>query len=120
AVNNLAYLYVNRFPTRENLKRASELLSVIPEDSVGPQVLDTKGWVHYKQGQYDEAIKVLERARAAADNPIIQLHLGLAYLKGNQAVNARDALDKAMANEGKGLSAEDRKLAEEGLRSLSG
>jgi tetratricopeptide (TPR) repeat protein len=120
AVNNLAYIYVDTFPTSENLQRASDLLAQIPEDRLTPTILDTQGWLHYKKGQYDQAITVLEKAKAGDGSPVIQLHLGLAYLKANQVVNARDALERAMANEGRGLSAKDRKMAEEGLKSLPG
>src|SRR5690606_18169796 len=59
-LNNLAWLYQDSNPERalELARRGAELY---PEDA---QMLDTLGWVLYRQDQRDEAVQVLERASA--------------------------------------------------------
>ena len=117
-LNGLAYMYADRYPTQENLDRALRLLAEIPEELRTPNLHDTLGWVYYKKKDYDSAIKAFNRAESTDDRPVIQLHLGLAFLKKNQIIEARDALEKALADETTGLSDEDKKTAEEALRSV--
>jgi tetratricopeptide (TPR) repeat protein len=118
-LNSLAYMYADRYPTKENLERGLELVAKIPEEQRNAHILDTLGWIHYRQGNYEDAVKVLERAEDADDNPVIHMHLGLAYLKLNDPVQAGTALEKALENDGKGLSKADRKTAEEALKKLN-
>jgi tetratricopeptide (TPR) repeat protein len=119
-LNSLAYLYAERYPTQENLNRALKLLTEIPEGFLNAPTLDTLGWVYYQRKDYDKAIETLERAESATENPIVQLHLGLAYLKANQMVQARGALEKALKDDGSGLPKEDKQLAEGALKTLEG
>src|SRR5438105_13676735 len=57
ALNNLAYIYAEKL---NNLKRAGELAqkarSIAPAD---PSVLDTFGWITYKQSDYKQAADLL-------------------------------------------------------------
>ncbi len=94
ALNNLAYLYAEQL---DNLDKAYELASKAhqlrgQDASIG----DTFGWVLYKRGDYQQALSILqESAGKAADNPVIQFHLGMtAYMMG-QTDLARVALKKA-------------------------
>jgi tetratricopeptide (TPR) repeat protein len=105
ALNNLAYLYTERL---NNLDKAYELAGkargLLGQDaSIG----DTFGWVLYKRGDYQQALPILqESAQKAADNPVIQFHLGMtAYMMG-QTDLAKDALRKA-ANAAKDFPGKD-------------
>jgi hypothetical protein len=57
----------------------------------------TLGWIHYKRGAAREAVPLL---RAAADgqpkNPRYRLHLGLAYARAGDALNACESLSAAL------------------------
>jgi len=47
------------------------------------------------------------------------MHLGLASRRVNNLVQARTALEKALENDGKALSKQDRKTAQEALKGLN-
>ena len=114
-LNNLAYAYADRYPTQKNLGRALKLLKEIPEEFLDANTLDTLGWLHYKRKEYDRAIEVFKQAESKGDSPILQLHLGLAYLETNQMIPAREALEKALKDGRPALSEKDKKLAREAL-----
>jgi len=116
--NNLAYMYAARFPDQNNLEQALKLINEIPEKLLDANTLDTLGWVYYQRKEYGRAIKVFKTAAAKGSTPILELHLGLAYLKTNQTIFARDAIKKALKGEGKGLSDEDKKIAIKSLKML--
>ena len=80
ALNYLAYTYAE---IGDNLEKASELahraMELQPNDGY---ILDTVGWIHFKKGETEEAIKYLEAAyKAKSDEAIIAEHLGDAYLR---------------------------------------
>ena len=90
ALNNLAF-GLSRDDARldEALKYAQKAKELAPDDS---HALDTLGWIYYRKGLYQLAVKELELALAAASRPAIQFHLGLTYKrlgdsrKGDQLV----------------------------------
>jgi tetratricopeptide (TPR) repeat protein len=94
ALNNLAYLYAEQLndvdKAYDMARKAHELQG--QDASIG----DTFGWVLYKRGDYQQALSILqESAGKAADNPVIQFHLGMtAYMMG-QTDLAMAALKKA-------------------------
>jgi tetratricopeptide (TPR) repeat protein len=94
ALNNLAYLYTEQLnDPNKAYELASKARQLAGQDaSIG----DTFGWVLYKRGDYQQALPILqESAGKAADNPVIQFHLGMtAYMMG-QTDLARVALRKA-------------------------
>jgi len=97
ALNNLAYIYAEKL---NDLKRASELAqkarSIAPTN---PSVLDTLGWITYKQGGYQQAADLLSQSAAKSpDNPDIQFHLGMADYMMGRTDAARTALEKAVAS----------------------
>ena len=66
-------------------------------DSNQPALLDTLGWVHYRLGDYGEAVKVLTGVvEKAPDVPVFNYHLGMAYLKQGDKQEARTYLSKAV------------------------
>lgn len=76
-LNYLGYLYVveNRdFNEAELLiKKALEL------DSNNGAYIDSLGWLYFKKGQYQEALKEIERASTLIEDPEIYDHLGDIY-----------------------------------------
>jgi len=71
-LNNLAWLYQDSNPQRaqELSARANELL---PDN---PDIMDTYGWILFKQGNVDEATEILERAsQLAPESELIREHL---------------------------------------------
>jgi putative PEP-CTERM system TPR-repeat lipoprotein len=94
ALNNLAVMYsehLGRLDIAYDLaKKARE---IAPNE---PHMADTLGWILFKRGEYDNAVRPLrEAASALADNPEIQFHVGMAeYMVGDEAP-ARVALQRA-------------------------
>ncbi len=59
-------------------------------------ILDSLGWVLYKQGKFDKAADILERAVSLAPQDIeINMHLGDAYWQAGRIVEARYQWEKS-------------------------
>ena len=113
-MNNLAYIYAEKL---NDLKRASELAqkarSLAPTN---PSVLDTLGWITYKQGGYQQAADLLSQSAAKSpDNPEIQFHLGMADYMMGRTDAARGAFGKAV---GSGTDFDGKEEARRRLASL--
>ena len=95
AANNLAFLYAERGTNLdEALQLATSAKQRLPNDA---NVDDTIGWIYYKKGLTDLALKSFEESlRKAPDNPEVLFHLGLAYAKLDQKAKAREALERAL------------------------
>jgi len=94
ALNYLAYSWADK---GENLKEAEEYakraLSLKSEDAY---VQDTLGWVLFKQGRVDEAVKILEVAqKLKPDESIIAEHLGDAYYRADLPEKAKQMYKRA-------------------------
>jgi tetratricopeptide (TPR) repeat protein len=84
ALNNLAYLYSERF---SKLDRACELASKARElQPKDPFTADTLGWILYKKGQYSTALNLLrETAGKLPTEPEVQFHLAMThYMMGEE------------------------------------
>ena len=95
ALNNLAFIYAERL---NQLDKASELAgkarALLPAD---PSIADTAGWVLYKQGDYQQAVALLQESAAKLpDNPEVQFHLGMACYMMGQKEMARAAFEQAI------------------------
>lgn len=95
AINYLAYTYAEE---ATNLSEAEALarraLQLSPED---PFVMDTLGWVLYKQGRIKEAITWLESAhQQQPKESVIADHLGDAYIRHNLPEKAKQMYRRAM------------------------
>ena len=96
AINNLAALLLDYRTDKASMVRALELAKTL-QTTENPAVLDTLGWAHYRNGQYTEAVSVLERVVAKAGQfPIFHYHLGMAYIGTGNTVGARQELKRAV------------------------
>jgi tetratricopeptide (TPR) repeat protein len=98
ALNYVAYTWADG---NENLEQAEsyarKAVELEPKDGY---ILDTLGWVLFKQGKYSEALKYLEAAHKVAPHvPIIAEHLGDVYVKQAMIEKAKNMYGKAMAIE---------------------
>jgi predicted Zn-dependent protease len=96
AANNLDALLVDHRTDPESYKRALTLANRF-ETSDNAAFLDTLGWVYFKNGQLDQAIRVLRRA--VERDPTAGLHkyhLGLALMKKGDEREAREVLQRAV------------------------
>jgi len=96
ALNFLGYSYVVR---GINLKRAEELLvranHNAPEDG---QILDSLGWLFFKQGKYEKALSRLEKAVGVLGlgNLEVTEHLAEVYLKLSRPEDALAVYEQAL------------------------
>jgi Tfp pilus assembly protein PilF len=95
AANNLAWLLAQHDDTlADALGYATAAQRLLPRQ---PEVLDTLGWVYYRQGAGALAISWFERAvEAAPDEPTYRFHLALAHQKAGRADTARTFVKQAL------------------------
>lgn len=96
ALNYLAYTYADM---ESNLKEAENLafkaLGSSPDDGY---ILDTVGWVLFKQGRHEESLKYLEAAyKNISSESIIAEHLGDVYFRMELTEKARKMYLKAVS-----------------------
>ena len=97
--NNLAALLI-RSPTEENLRRAQKMTEGF-EASNNAALLDTRGWLQYKQGNIEQAVKLLLKAQeAGGQGAEYWYHLGMAYKADGQTELARELLGKVLSDGG--------------------
>ncbi len=72
------------------LKRAIEIM---PDDAA---IIDSWGWVHYRLGRYDEAIRLLRMALSRLDDAEIAAHLGEVLWVTGQREEAREVWQRAL------------------------
>jgi tetratricopeptide (TPR) repeat protein len=96
ARNDLAWLLAE---SGEELDFALELAGDASQRAnASAEVLDTLGWVHYRRGEYLDAIEALERAVSRApDAPSLRYRLGLALQKTGETARAREMFESALA-----------------------
>ena len=74
AYNALGYTLADRTERYEDARDfIAEALALAPED---PYILDSMGWVEYRLGNYDEALRYLRHAYDISQDPEIAAHLG--------------------------------------------
>lgn len=116
-VNNLAVLLLDVRKDKASYARALKLSSGFAAGSKHPFNLGVLGWAYYRNGDYGNATRFLERAVAASPGPIPQLqyYLGMAYLKaGNTAAAGqalRGAVDTAAATQARFTGLDEAKAA---------
>jgi Tfp pilus assembly protein PilF len=95
AANNLAYLLLEHGGNPDvALSYAQVARHGMPD---APNSADTLAWAYYQKGVYELAIDLLEGAvKEKPQNPTYHYHLGLAYLKANKMVKAKEHLEQAL------------------------
>ncbi len=99
ALNALGYTLADRTSryseALEYIKRAAKL---VPDD---PAILDSLGWVSYRLGKMDEAIKWLSQAFNKLEDAEIAAHYGEVLWHSNQKEKAREVWGKGKAKNAK-------------------
>jgi tetratricopeptide (TPR) repeat protein len=95
AANNLAWLLAEHGGDKEKALQLAQLAKeAMPDD---PSVNDTLGWVLYRRGVYDRAVRVLSESAAKMPNEAtVHYHLGMASAKTGDRAGARRALETAV------------------------
>jgi putative PEP-CTERM system TPR-repeat lipoprotein len=92
-LNNLAWLYMERKDPRAT-DTARRAVAAAPDN---PDILDTLGWILLKDGQKQEAVRLLRRSvQLRPDNPSVQYHLGIALRESGDLRGAREALARSV------------------------
>jgi tetratricopeptide (TPR) repeat protein len=87
ALNYIGYSWAEQGVRLEEAERLIEKALTIKPDS--GYIVDSLGWVYFKQKRYSESLEQLERAAAMApDDPAVAEHLGDVYVKVNQIKKA--------------------------------
>jgi len=95
-LNNLAYLYSERFG---QLDKAADLAKRARKLSEDPSTADTLGWILYKKQDYAAALPLLQESAsstALSSNPEVIFHLGMAQSMMGEESRARASLQRAI------------------------
>ena len=94
AMNAIADLLAAKGHLSEALPLAQKAVSLAPSNGM---ILDTYGWILFKQDKYKEALDVLNSADAyLPDHPIVLYHLGAVNLAMGEKERARKHLEKSL------------------------
>ncbi|MGZ3181142.1 MAG: tetratricopeptide repeat protein [Telluria sp.] len=99
AYNALGYSLAERNVRLDEARRLiDKALSMAPDD---PFIMDSKGWVEYRQGNLQEAEDMLRKAYALRHDPEIAVHLGEVLWKAGKHADAQKLLREARAKDPK-------------------
>jgi tetratricopeptide (TPR) repeat protein len=102
--NNLASLLLDQRSDKASLARALELVRPLVNAN-DANTLDTVGWAYFRNGDYANAVRQLERAVAGnSENAVLHYHLGKAYAATGNPVGARQSLNQALERGGAAAS----------------
>ena len=109
--NNLGYLLLEK---GGDLTEASNLIeAAVKQDPQNGSVMDSWGWVLFKQGKFEESEKALRKASELNPfSPETRKHLGEALLKLNRPEEAVEQWERALAFVFPDRPALDKRLAE--------
>lgn len=118
AANNLASMITAHRNDPESLDRALAIARRLRESNV-PAFQDTYGWIEYRRGNLEEAVRYLEpAAKGLPTDALVQFHLGMAYAdlgrKDEAATQFRLALEL-----GKGRDLPQMAVAEARLKEIT-
>ncbi len=97
AMNALGYMltvHTQRLP--EARKLIARALELTPDDAA---VIDSMGWVEFRQGRHREALALLERAFSKAKDPEIAAHLGEVLWTIGERARARQVWQGALTKD---------------------
>ena len=87
-LNALGYILANR---TSRIREARELVSrALKLDPDNPMILDSMGWVEYRSGKLEAALRYLQRAHHQMPDPEIAAHLGEVLWKMGREAEARE------------------------------
>jgi tetratricopeptide (TPR) repeat protein len=94
ALNFIGYTYADKGVNLDEAERLiKKALKLKPDDGY---IIDSLGWVYFRQGKIKKAIQKLQLAvRRAPDDPVIAEHLGDAYSAAGDTENALAQYRKA-------------------------
>jgi len=94
ALNYIGYTYAEK---NDSLEYALRLLDRALEiDRDNGYYIDSRGWIYYMMGRYDDALSELIRASEIVEDAVILEHLGDVYQQLSENTKAREAYEKAM------------------------
>ena len=118
--NNLASLLSSHRSDAASTDRAFTIAHRLRGSNV-PAFQDTYGWIAYRRGDYAEALIALEpAAKAMAQDPMVQMHLGLTQAALKQLDQARATLAAALKLAGDAASQPQFAEAQKALTDLGG
>jgi len=117
ALNNLAYVLADKLGRpAEALQYAERLHNLAPDNA---NILDTVGWVYFKNGKIDQAGAVFSEAlRIDSRNLAARYHLGQVYADSGQRAAAQGAFRRALELAREQQNEEYEKKVEEALEKL--
>ena len=96
AANNLALLLVKYKTDASSLSRAQKLADQLAVSSLA-NIIDTRGWVKFKSGDYHAAESLLQQAVDKSPNaPEFRYHLAMAQLRSGETGGAQQNLETAL------------------------
>lgn len=101
ANNDLGYIWADEGKNLERAQKMIETALQLSEEMRRPPnaaYLDSMGWVLFKRGEYEEAVRYLKQATEteSGQDAVIWDHLGDAYLQLEKFEQARHAWEKAI------------------------
>lgn len=94
ALNALGYTLADRTSRLdEALKLIKKALAIAPKD---PAILDSLGWVYYRMGRLQDALKLLQQAFEVFPDAEIAAHLGEVHWALDDKQTAKDIWKKAL------------------------
>jgi Flp pilus assembly protein TadD len=94
--NNLASLITTHRTDAESLERAFAVARRLRGSDV-PAFQDTYGWIEYRRGNLEEALRHLEPAAVGLpEDALTQFHLGMVYVGLDRTEDARRQLTRAL------------------------
>ncbi|MGI8821249.1 MAG: tetratricopeptide repeat protein [Chthoniobacterales bacterium] len=97
ACNYLAYMWAEHSTHLDEAEEmAKQALELEPDNGA---YLDTRGWINFRKGRYDDALRDLQRAAQTIkrDDPVVFEHIGDTYAKLNRVPQAVESWQKAIA-----------------------
>nr|MDA8077451.1 tetratricopeptide repeat protein [Nitrospiraceae bacterium] len=115
ALNYLGYSYADKgIHLTEAESLVGRALEARPDNGY---ILDSLGWVYYKQGKLEKALELIKRAsQTTKDDPVVLEHLGDIYKSMNEPRKAADAWEKSLLHHEKEEGLKER--VEEKIREL--
>ncbi len=108
ALNYVGYSYAER---SDSLEYALELINrALSLEENNGYYIDSRGWVLYQMGRYEEALVDLRRAAELTQDAVILEHLGDVYMKLNDLPHAKNAYQKALKYDANSKSLKDKLL----------